>query len=324
MVASICYQIIGSVSDRRRYPPHGKLVDVGGYRLHISVSGEGEPTVILDTGLGHTSQIWGLVQSEVASFTRVCSYDRAGYGWSDPRSSPRTSIQIVEELHKLLKNAGLPGPYVLVGHSFGGLNMYLYALRYPNEVAGLVLVDAVSYDTLTLSMSELQQFAAVNRIRFHALSFANRLGLFRLFARVRGMDAVMDFIKHLPIDSQQATLSSFMRKTFAAAASESTHMEESVRFVHALHIAYPTPLTIPLAVVTHGTPDMFTRHLSAQDALQAEERWQRLQTELAKSSTQGTLIVAQQSGHKIHIEEPEVVVNAIQKVVQAIQYKEKE
>lgn len=322
ITGGISYQIIGTINDRRRYPPHGKLVDVGGYRLHISIVGEGEPTVVLDTGLGHTSQIWELVQAEIASFTRVCSYDRAGYGWSDASTLPRTSTHIVEELHELLKNSGVPAPYVLVGHSLGGLNMYLYTLQYPGEVAGLVLVDAVSYDALTHHPRELQRFALVNYIRFRALFYANHLGLFRLFARVRGMDPLMDFIKLLPVEIQHATFSSFMRRTFAAAASESTHMGESIRFTYNLHTTQRVPLTIPLVVVTHGTPDMFTRHLPEHDAFQAEERWQQLQLELSSLSLQGTLMVAEKSGHKIHVEEPDIVVKAIRQVVEMVIYKE--
>lgn len=116
-------------------------IDVGGHRLRIRCVGAGEPTVVLDTGLGDVLEIWVAVQPAIAGFTRVCAYDRAGYGSSDPGPLPRDSAQIVSELHALLGNGCLPGPYILVGHSLGGLHIHLYASTYPQEVAGLLFVD---------------------------------------------------------------------------------------------------------------------------------------------------------------------------------------
>ena len=117
---------------------------MGGYSLHIQCVGTGSPTVVLDAGLGGTSLDWNLVQTEIGPTTQVCAYDRAGMGWSDTGPAPRTPGQIARELHTLLTNAGIPGPYVLVGHSAGGKNVRMFALQYPDEVAGMVLVDARS------------------------------------------------------------------------------------------------------------------------------------------------------------------------------------
>jgi len=144
LLLGLSYQAIASAVDASHYPPPGKLVDIGGYRLHINCTGTGSPTVILDAGLGGTSLDWSKVQPAVAHFTRVCSYDRAGYGWSDTGPGPRTSQQIVKELHLLLVHAQVSGPYILVGHSLGGLNMRQYAYRYPGEVAEMVLLNATS------------------------------------------------------------------------------------------------------------------------------------------------------------------------------------
>ena len=126
----------------KKYPAPGQLVDVGGYKLHINCTGQGSPTVILEAGMGNYSLFWANVQPEVAKYTRVCSYDRAGYGWSEPSPRPRTTIVEVEELHTLLVNANVEGPYVLVGHSLGGMNVRVYAHNYPDEVVGMVLVDS--------------------------------------------------------------------------------------------------------------------------------------------------------------------------------------
>lgn len=124
----------------------GHLVDVGDRRLHISCSGRGVPVVIMDSGLNMTMETWGVVPSGVAQFTRVCTYERAGLGESDPGPIPKTTQQIADELHTLLRNAGVPGPYVMVGHSVGGLNVRLFASEHPEEVAGMVLVDASHED----------------------------------------------------------------------------------------------------------------------------------------------------------------------------------
>jgi pimeloyl-ACP methyl ester carboxylesterase len=120
------------------------MVSVSGHNMHLYCTGKagGGPTVVMDSGLGGGVLDWQTVQQKVAKFARVCSYDRSGIGWSESGPSPRTSPQIVKELHALLENAGVGGPYVLVGHSFGGANMQLYASEYSDEVAGMVLVDS--------------------------------------------------------------------------------------------------------------------------------------------------------------------------------------
>lgn len=126
----------------------GDLVDVGGYRLRIDCQGSGEPSVVMDSGLEHDRFAWGIVPGNVSEFTRVCTYDRAGVGESDIGPRPRTSQLIVEEFDRLLKNANVKGPYILVGHSFGGVNMRMYASQHPESVVGLVLVDATQEDQI--------------------------------------------------------------------------------------------------------------------------------------------------------------------------------
>jgi pimeloyl-ACP methyl ester carboxylesterase len=114
------YQAVSEIIDRRRYPLQGELVDVGGFRLHLNCIGQGTPTVVMDAGGAAPSITWGLVPSEIAKFTRVCTYDRAGLGWSDPNPRiSRTSQQSVNELHLLLTKAGINPLYILVGHSLG-------------------------------------------------------------------------------------------------------------------------------------------------------------------------------------------------------------
>lgn len=142
------YQTVGTAIDQHTYPPPGQLVDVGGYRLHINCVGTGSPTVVLESGMFASSSLWAWVQPEMAHHTRVCAYDRAGMGWSDPGPMPRDARQIAAELHTLLLAAHETGPYVLVGHSLGSASVRVYAARYPSEIAGVVLVDATHPDAL--------------------------------------------------------------------------------------------------------------------------------------------------------------------------------
>ena len=256
------------------------LVDVGGYRLAVARAGIGSPTVVLDAGMGDTSEIWHQVQEAVSQFTRVCSYDRAGRGQSDPGPKPRTSQTIISELHTLLKCAHIPGPYVLVGHSFGGLNMQLYASQYPEEVVGLVLVDSVSPD-LDLVASLLpetpEENQGIRQVRHILQQERQEIG------NPEGID---------PVES--AT---------------------QVRSVASLG-------KLPLVVLTH-TPECWIDMLVTEFpgfprelAIRLEQAWQERQHQLLLLSSRSQQIIAPHSGHYIHQEEPELVVNVIRSVVE--------
>ena len=141
-VIGAIYQAIATQIDQRTYSPPGEMVDVGTHSLHINCLGEGSPTVILEAASGGMSAHWVRVQQQLAQTTRVCAYDRAGMGWSEGGPEPRDAARVTGELHALLEGAGVEGPYVMVGHSFGGLYARAYAARYPDETAGVVLVDS--------------------------------------------------------------------------------------------------------------------------------------------------------------------------------------
>ena len=177
------YQVSATARDAQRYPPTGQLVKVGSgarpAQLHLVCQGEGSPTVILEHGGGGSTLGWFLVQPQVATQTRVCAYDRAGLGWSDPGPAPRSGQQIATELHTLLRNANIPGPYVLVGWSYGGLFVRAYALHYPQEVAGLVLLDATHPEVWTRTAQGRAQYQTDTRLYASARVLA-RLGLLRL------------------------------------------------------------------------------------------------------------------------------------------------
>ena len=140
------YQAIATAAERRAYPAPGQLVDVGGYRLHLYCEGQGSPTVILDSANQGTVSNWAWIQPSLARITRVCAYDRVGEGWSDASPHPQDTRQNAEALHSLLANAGVAPPYVLVGHSFGGLYTRMFAETYPSEIAGMVFVEGTHPD----------------------------------------------------------------------------------------------------------------------------------------------------------------------------------
>src|SRR5215212_7643357 len=189
-VAGAIYQVIATELAERAFPPPGEMVDVGGYSLHINCVGQGSPTVVLDAGSGLFSAQWVRVQREVSGTTRVCAYDRAGMGWSEMGPDPRYAQQITIELHTLLGKAGIEGPYVLFGHYFGGMYMQTYAARYPDEVAGVALVDSSTDpdqfsqrpDARDSQEPQKQQSAAVSQLERFGVSLPARLGIVRLLS----------------------------------------------------------------------------------------------------------------------------------------------
>src|SRR5215218_10058865 len=191
-LAGALYQAIATELAERAYPPPGEMVAVGGYSLHINCTGQGSPTVILDSGSGLFSAQWVRVQRQVSDTARVCAYDRAGMGWSEMGPDPRDAQQITGELHTLLGKAGIEGPYVLVGHSFGGMYMQTYAARYPDEVAGVALVDS-STDPDQFSQRpeardsyepQKQSFAVGSQLVRLGVSLPARLGVVRLLSKL--------------------------------------------------------------------------------------------------------------------------------------------
>src|SRR5918997_6228726 len=178
-VMGAIYQAIATEIDQRTYPPPGELVDVGTHSLHINCFGEGSPTVILEAASGGMSAHWVRVQQQLAKTTRVCAYDRAGLGWSEPGPEPRDARHVSSELHTLLTNAGIEGPYVLVGHSYGGLYVRMYADQYSEEVAGMVLVDSSHPEQFSRGPEARAMYERTKRLSALVPLFT-RLGVIRL------------------------------------------------------------------------------------------------------------------------------------------------
>lgn len=259
-------------------PMPGRFVDLGAHRLHLWCTGEGAPPVILESGLGGSTVDWGFVQPNVARFTRVCSYDRAGMGYSDPGPSPRTAQQIAGELAQLLDRSDMRGPVVLVGASIGGLAVRFFASAYADRVAGLVLVDA-SHEDQQHNIPWIAPF----------VPFLSSVGALRLVDMSLGLPPAL----LAPSVRDFARATKFRTAGYHAAADEIVHIRESAAEVRATR----RKLNVPLIVVTAGR---------GSDAV-----WLNLQRDQVALSERGCHIVAQQSSHSIGIDQPQVVVDAI-------------
>ncbi len=297
-LAGAGYEAIAARGDARAYPPPGQMVDLGGYRLHIQCVGTGSPTVVLDAGLGGTSLDWALVQPEIGLTTRVCAYDRAGMGWSESGPAPRTPEQNARELHTLLTNAGIEGPYVLVGHSLAGKNVRLFAAMFPDQVVGMVLVDARSeYVDARTSPSEAKAFKDLYATLASVYKAARGMGLMRLVgANVVGAPALsaetrtaMALIAYAPRSQDAGTAEAFQREASDAQLA-----------------AAPSLGDRPLVV------------LASEANMTSEPNWPEAQRLMAELSTQGRLIVPADSSHYIHWDHPAVVIDAVAQVVEQV------
>ena len=285
------YEPIAEAADVTAYPPPGQLVDVGGYRLHINCTGEGSPTVVIESGWGDMSASWGWVQPEVARTTRICTYDRAGMGWSEASPQPRTAREYAKELHTLLTKANEPGPYVLVGHSMGGFTVLVYAHDYPDEVSGLVLIDTQDLPVSTGATPKPTPKPGVNALP----SLLARIGLVRLLANPLGS------VENLPEGNKQAyTAYSVTPRSVQTLANEFMGMSEGGAQARAV----TTMGSLPLIVLSRGK-DQDAKHTAAQ-------------ADLLQLSTNSQQFFADQSGHPIMIEQPDAVVTAIVKMVEMV------
>jgi pimeloyl-ACP methyl ester carboxylesterase len=299
----------------------GQMVNVGGHRLHIVCSGtqeSGRPTVVLEPGVGGWSMHWHQVQSRIAEIAHVCAYDRAGMGWSDPGPAPRDGRQIASELRTLLDTAGVAGPYVLVGASRGGQYARIFAGMYPQDVAGMVLLDAEPEEMRNRS-SFAQTAAAQNQMVFAGLGLAARLGLFRLMGSfssdasgVPDMPCLPAAVTHLPdalhplylaVEGQPRCFEAVVAEEAASAARE-----EQVRSIG--HQG-----DFPVVVVTHGTSVLPPNAGTIEGAAEYELVWQELQAELADRLPNAELVVAEQSGHNIVVDQPDLVVDSVHRVL---------
>jgi len=275
LAAGMAYQWIGTAVDARRFPPPGRLVDVAGVPLHILCMGEGSPTVVLDTLSGGMSPYWGWVQPEVADVTRVCAYDRAGRAWSG--AAPAVGLaQGVESYHALLVNAGESPPYVWVGHSIGGLYAQVFAITYPQEVAGVVFVDA-SHPAQRARYAELAEAERAFYTTARFFPWLARIGIARLYFDLGGTLDMGD----LPPHSFAEAASWWSSTAYFESLLDEIRLSEA-NFAHA-HAVQRDLGDLPVAVVTAGH-EVF-------------DGWHELQDDLAGLSTNSLHVVVDEADH---------------------------
>lgn len=304
--------------------PPGELISIGTHRLHLNREGSGRPVVVFDAALGASSLSWTLVQPEVARLTRTCAYDRAGFGWSEAGPLPRTAGRIADELHALLHAAGEPPPYVLVGHSYGGLVTRIFAGRYHDEAAALVLLEPAHPEDWLEPVEEdrAKIERGVKLCRRGAI--AARLGLARVVAALVGVGALLparalvrlisrgglrreDEVILAPVWKLPPEVRRPLRRFwttprfFDALGSQIASIGTSAREV--LDAAPHGYGDLPLVTVSSSRPDPV--RLRRQEAL-------------AALSSRGRHVVTSSSGHWIPLDAPRLVVDVIAEVVRAV------
>jgi len=297
------------------------MIDIGGRRLHLIESGRGQPAVIFESGISASCLNWTHIRSEVARFTLACAYDRAGLGWSDQAESPRLASRLVDELHTLLAAAGVPTPYVLVGHSFGGLLVSMYAVKHRDEVAGLVLVDPLAAGEWLHPAPEQSRMLGRGIALARRGAGLARIGVVRvaLALLTGGARRVPKGIARLTSGAGESFLSRIVGEVGKMPPEVwpmiQAHwcLPQSFEGLAAALDALPgssaeaaqivLPHEIPLTVLSAG-------HCSAGELAEREA--------MTRNSARGWHIVAANSGHWIHLDEPELVIGAIREMVESV------
>ncbi|MCM3871500.1 MAG: alpha/beta hydrolase [Pyrinomonadaceae bacterium] len=316
------------------YSPPGKLVDVGGYRLHLNCSGRIEPTVVLIAGAGDFSFDWGLVQPKLSVIARVCSYDRAGFAWSDPGPTPRTMKQEAYELHTLLRAAEIKPPYVLVGHSIGGLIARVYAGQFPSEVAGMVLIDPTHEDTTLMYQGKLVRIrdgakgTPVPDVQTMKTSppkppTANDIEQFAFNQKMFGAPKTEPPFDKLTEFTQKVRLSFQSQPPRAAAGPDYWAEELQAMYMSRAKTPYQLgdkPLVVIIPKPDSGNPPP---GISVDEWKRVSEEKRQQKLGLVNLSKNSRLLIANSSGHHIQLDEPDFVTDVVFLVVDAIRRRSK-
>lgn len=308
-LCGVGFEQISEHRDRQRFPQVGTSVNIGQFNLNLDCTGIGKPTVILESGLGIPGVGWQLVQPGIAKFTRVCSYDRAGYGWSDPGPLPRTSREIALELHTLLKNAHVSPPYILVGHSLGGFNVRLFNFLYPSEAVGFVLVDSSQEDQETKMRRSIREENAKELRQLSRMQSV--MGFLIDFGIARAVSARDPEKLTIPMSFREELTYLQLQKKYAdTVLSEESSLDDSIDQVRGAGNLGSKPLIVLTAGESVGIPGV-----PKQDSDEFFASWVgELQPRLAHLSKRSRQIVLLNSHHLIPFEQPQAIVDAVREV----------
>jgi pimeloyl-ACP methyl ester carboxylesterase len=318
-VLGVIYQNLGTRRDAKRFPPIGKFVDLGTHQLHVVESGQGSPTIVLESGLMSTVLSWTELQHELARSFRVVSYDRAGLGWSELGPMPRTGDRIVDELHAMLQKARIAPPYVLVGHSFGGLTMPLFASRFPDEVAGMVLVDAVAPQEWDPPSEQDRRLSGIGANVCRRAAILARIGIIRFVAfllttraRMAAAHLVRLISRGTPADAGSVT-----SPWFSALPKDERDMAAVfwVQPKFALTIASQLEnLSVSAAHV--GVENLRDKPVVILSAKTASARRRAGHASMAKHLPRGEHVLANESNHWIMQQDRALVIRAVTRVIE--------
>ena len=326
VAAGALYHWVGAAADSHKFPPPGRLVKIEDQRLHLVDVGSGSPAVIFESGIAASSLNWSAIQAEVAQFTRACAYDRAWLGWSDPAGTPRIASRLVEELHALLIAARVPAPYVLAGHSFGGLLVEAYAVAHPNQVAGLVLIDPLpAAEWLNVSEAQLRMLHRGVKLSRRGAMLA-RLGVVRISLALLsgGARKVPKLAARLASGRGESTLSRLVGEVQKMPPETwpmvQAHWCQPKAFRGMAEYLESLPATARQAAALDALPSIPVWILSAGGSTpsQLAER-----DAMADRSAQGKHVIVHDSGHWIHLDQPRVVVEAIREMVELVRASER-
>lgn len=309
LVGGCTCQRIALARTREQFPAPGKLVEVNGHLMHINCQGSASPTVVIDAGNGSFSVEWMPIQQELRQTTRVCVYDRSGYGWSEAGPGPRDGAQVVSELHDLLQAAGEAGPYLLVGHSLGGVHVRMFAAQYPDEVAGLVLVDTAYPLTITPEF-EMQMRSSIGF--YQAMNMMTSTGLLRILGPLGGEDGMPATARKLPSDLQEVYLNLLLDPNqYATAIAEMQGLPQTFQQTSELLIGDHPFGDLPLMVLTAGQTSAPGSTPFNEQYVPVPDSQIQSQLELAGQSSRGEQRVIAQSSHSVHLDAPEEIIKAI-------------